>query len=486
MKMSKIPSELRKKAGSPEVDMRVEAAGELRDYSGPESLTYLKEMLSDDNSEVVYTASRSLVSMGSPAAIEEIISLLRSEDPRLCNLAIELIGRIGSVAIPRVIELLDDHKKDIRKFAVDILMRMSTVEAEEPLIRALFDENVNVAIAAAEALGRIGTQIAVTYLVQCLEKEPWLRCAVLKSLGEIGGEAALKAILATGGKAENMVLFSAVTALESIGDSRSIDFLVELLENGNASLEPSIVQAMASILKSADADTIEKMKGKLPAQRIITLLRSDDTDVVRSAIVLLGLSQIEEAGEHLLQLYNESHERLSQELEEALLRIKPDKLEAIVNTIENENKSETAKIAAIRLLGQMGKKEAYGHLFALLSASEDEVKKEIILALAALKDRRALTILHALLGQDTPDMKETTIEALEAFGDKSTIPHLIKLSTEPLENIRSKAARSLNRRYDLKENKEDISDLLRKVEPEIISCGLDMIPETLCSQFVGL
>ena len=254
--MSKIPSKLKEKITSFDPRMREEAAGELCDYPTPESLEHLKKMLSDDSSQVVYAATRSIVSIGSREAVEEIIPLLNSEDARLRNLAIEIISRIGIVAIPQVAGLLNDRDRDIRKFAVDTLKMMETEEAEEPLIRALFDGDVNVAIEAAEALSRVGTQRAVPYLIQCLQREPWLKGAVLKSLGEIGGEEALKSIVATSFEEESVVLFCAVTALQSIGDSRGIDFLINLLEKRNSSLESQVIQAIASILQNADVDTL--------------------------------------------------------------------------------------------------------------------------------------------------------------------------------------------------------------------------------------
>jgi HEAT repeat protein len=480
--MSGIPSELRKKITSSDPRMREEAASDLRNFPSSESLGYLKKMLSDDDSEVVYAATRSIVSIGSREAVEEIIPLLGSEDARLRNLAIEIIGRIGTVAIPRVGGLLSHRDKDIRKFAADILKMIGTPEAEDPLIRALFDENVNVAVEAAEALGSIGTQRSVPYLAQCLEKEPWLKCAALKSLGEIDGDEALEAILAVDPESESMVLFSAVTALESIGDSRGMDFLIALLEKVNSSLESPIVQAMASILRNADSDTIEKAKRRLPTQKIIALLRNSNADALRSAIVLLGMLRAKEAVGHLAKLYNESNEHVFEELEDALLRIESNVVEPMIKIIESEEEPETVKIAAVRLLGKMNGEDIYNPLVALLKDCQDELKKEIIMALAALKDRRVLGILHTILAEDTAEVKQAAIEALETFREGCSIPHLIQLSADPAELVRSKAAGSL-RGYNLKDNKEDISGLLERKEPELILFGLDMIPDELLAEF---
>ena len=480
--MSKIPFELKKEITSSDPRIRESAARELCNYHNPESLGYLKEMLSDDNSEVVYAATRSIISIGSREAIEEIIPLLSSEDARLRNLIVEIISKIGAVAIEQVTRLLNDRDKDIRKFAVDILQMMETPEAEESLIRALFDDNVNVVMAASDALGSVGTQKAVPYLIQCLQQEPWLECAALKSLGKIGGEEALQAILATSPEGESIVLFFAVNALESMGDIRGIDFLINLLENRNSSLEPPIIQAIASILKNSDVSTIERVKRKLPAQKIIALLKKDNTIVLKSTIALLGIFHVEEAVEVLVPLYNESNEHLFEELEDALLNIKSNRVEPIIEIIKNQMEPETVKIAAVKLVGRLGKKESYHPLIALLATCQGELKKEITLALAALEDKRALTAFHSLLAEETAEIKEAAVDALETFRDKSSIPHLIRLALDPSASVRLKAAKSL-RGYEQQENKEDIVNLLRETEPKMNSFGLDMIPEQLVTEF---
>ena len=87
----------------------------------------------------------------------------------------------------------------------------------ERLPERLTGTGASVAASAAEALGTAGTPRAVSYLVECLSGEPWLRCAAFRSLGEIGGEEALDAILSLGPREEGTVLFCAITVSSCLG-----------------------------------------------------------------------------------------------------------------------------------------------------------------------------------------------------------------------------------------------------------------------------
>ena len=116
-----IPPEVKKKISSMDPVTRQAGARDLREYPYPASFRILKKLLSDNHGDVVHEASRSLIHIGNKEAAETLIPLLRSQDVKLRNLAVDLIARIGAPAIGLVTELLQDRDKDVRKFGVDIL-----------------------------------------------------------------------------------------------------------------------------------------------------------------------------------------------------------------------------------------------------------------------------------------------------------------------------------------------------------------------------
>ena len=480
--MSKIPSELKAKITSTDSREREQAARDLGAYPGPEPLRLLKRMLSDPNPDVTYAASRALISAGSAETAETLMPLLRSQEAGLRNRVVDIIAKIGPAALAPATVLLHDRDKDVRKFAVDILLQMNRPETEDPLIQALFDDNVNVAVAAAEALGRVGSQRCLPYLIESLEKEPWMKCAALKSLGEIGGETALQAILATDVTEESIVLFTAVTALGTLGDSRGIDFLITLLEMQNTALEPAIIQAIQSIFSRTYKTSLKKVQKNLSTRKIITLLKSHNPGVVRSAIGLLGLLQEETAVAELARLYTESNKPLFEDLEEALLSIKPATVAPLLQVIESDKEPQSVKISVLNILGKIGRKAACSRLIAFLKTCAEELQPETMLALGALKDDHALEPMHTVLQSGTEAVKVTAIEALESFRNPSSIPYLLALADAAAATVRTAAAKSLQT-YDLKEYQNEILKMLRNPVPQSAAFALEAIPDTLAPQF---
>ena len=477
-----VTAEIRAQIAAPDPGTREAAALALGRDPDPASLALLKELLGDTSPEVVRAASRSLIFIGSRQAGEEIIPLLRSEDARLRNLAVEILGQIGREVFPQLAALVHDGDRDVRKFAVDVLKGLKTPEAEEPLIRALFDADNNVSAAAAEGLGILGARSAVPYLVDCLEKTPWLRYAALKSLGEIGGEEALQAMLKIDMGEEPIILFYAVEGLGKIGDVRGMDLVLRLLEKGDPVLFPALVGTAERLLRNADAETVERARQRFAAEEIIALLKNDSAEAVRSAIGLLERFREERAVEALVGLYDESNKHLFEDLERAFLAIRSERVEPFIALVGDPMAPDSVKGAALGILGRMGRKEAFEPLVVCLENGRDELKKEIVPALAALGDRRALPVLHRLLESEPAEIGVTAVEGLEVFRDPTSIPLLMGLATDPSAALRSAAASSLST-YPLEDCGEELAAMLKSERPEATVFALEAIPEALSIDF---
>lgn len=476
--MKQIPVAIRKNIADNDPGVRESAAWQLRGYPGPGALRYLKNLLRDDHAEVCYAAVAGIVAIGGEAAVEAVLPLLRSQNVRLRNTAVEILARIGTAAIDRIADLLHDRDKDIRKFGVDILEKIGSTDAEAPLVQALLDDNINVSAAAAEALGKCGTASAVTHLVACLDRSAWLKCAALRSLGAIGGDAAFKAIIGVSPQEESMVLFSAVTALGVLGDSRGIDFLLLLLEQADPTLEPAIMQAIESIFSKSYVEKLTRVSQKIDIGKILPMLESDNRETVRSAIGLLGLLRAENAVEALVKLFTEANRGLLEDLEQALLQIKPNRIQPLIAIMENNREPDSVKRAAIRILGAIGRSEALDPLVSCLETAGESLKSEIIQAMAVLGDPQAIRPLEALLCDPSEPVRLAAIAALAAFRSASSISALLGLKTDRSETVRSAAATSLAT-HDLTAFKADIQHLLGARDPDLICFGLEALPASM-------
>jgi HEAT repeat protein len=443
---------------------------------------FLKQLLSDDHAEVRYTAAASIVAIGGEMAATEVSPLLRSQEVRLRNTVVEILAKIGPEAIGRVAELLQDRDKDVRKFAVDVLEKIGSKEAETPLIQALMDDNVNVSAAAAAALGTCGTQKAVPYLIECLNQSSWQKCAALRGLGAIGGDSALDAILAVDPEEESMVLFSAVSALGDMADSRSIDFLLDLLDRANPSLEPVIMQAIESVFRGSYIKKLDLVYKKIKIQKIIPMLDSVNSETVKSAIGLLGLLRAEESVEALAKLFTESNRSLLEDLEQALLQIKPFRLQPLLKIIGNDKEPDSVKKSAVRIIASTGHKDCMEALISCLKNAGGSLKVDIIKAMATLSDPKAVAPLESLLTDPGDTVRITAIEALETFKATSSIKALFNLKRDRSESVRTAAAQSLAT-YNLSDFIKDIAGFLGDKDPVIIGFGLELIPDSMGNEF---
>ena len=102
-------------------------------------------------------------------AVEPLIVVLKENDKYVRKNAAETLGKIGDVrAVGPLINTLEDNNKDVRENVLVALSRIGDVRAIEPLIDALEDNNEDIRMYAAEALGKMGDVRAIPGLVFAL------------------------------------------------------------------------------------------------------------------------------------------------------------------------------------------------------------------------------------------------------------------------------------------------------------------------------
>jgi len=198
---------------SPDEKTRRYAVEDLVDCGGDEVVLLLVNALADASPAVSEAAIDSLTRIGGDAVVLATLPALRSEHVPLRNAASLLLVQLGQTAIDHLALMTVDGDRDVRMFAVDTLARIGSRSAEAPIIRSLSDSDINVAAAAAAALGEIGTLSAVGSLIAQLTSDSWVRCCVAKSLGQIGGAEASNALVVLTGDEDELVAFAALQAL---------------------------------------------------------------------------------------------------------------------------------------------------------------------------------------------------------------------------------------------------------------------------------
>ncbi len=240
-------------------------------------------------------------------------SLLEHRDYRVRAKAARRLGALGeraSAAVPGLLELLDDERREVRIEAADALGYSDDERAIDPLIETMLDPERKVRFWASKAVGRFGTAAAprliehmsgasplhnlefedeagkkhtireairwrliamgtpaVPYLVLALDHEDWrLRSNTITTLGEIGAKAkaAIPGLIKVlQGDDKRLKVYSA-RSLGKIGDidPAVVPALKEAEKDRSQKVSKEAKRALREIKKRADKKKREKKKKK--------------------------------------------------------------------------------------------------------------------------------------------------------------------------------------------------------------------------------
>lgn len=132
------------------------AARDLAAHPGAQPLLG-SALLSEPDPSVREALFTSLASLGGEPAVDALLPLLRSEDARLRNGAIEALAGMPQAVAPRVTRLLHDGDVDVRIFTVNLLGELRHDDVPAWLVQVLqHDADVNVVAAAIEVMAEAG------------------------------------------------------------------------------------------------------------------------------------------------------------------------------------------------------------------------------------------------------------------------------------------------------------------------------------------
>ena len=231
---------------SPDETTRRCAVEDLGDCGDEAAIELAVRALADPSPAVCEAALDTLARIGGIAVVQAVLPALRSERVRFRNAATVLLSELGETAAEYLAGMTSDEDRDVRLFAIDTLTRIRSRTAETAIIRALKDPDINVAAAAAAALGEIGAVSAVPSLIAALTADSWVRCSVAKSLGQIGGIEATTTLAALTGDVDELVVYAALLALTRMEDATARRVVFRGLVNHS---NPVIRSAAAAALE---------------------------------------------------------------------------------------------------------------------------------------------------------------------------------------------------------------------------------------------
>jgi len=303
-----------------------------------------------------------------------------------------------------LINILDDTSRDVRKAAIISLGILRDNEAIRPLLRSLGDANAEVRKTTVRTLTRFGKD-AVLPLVRALimSRDPHIRRNVAITLGEIGDQRAISALLATLGDSYFLVRDAVVTALTKFG--------------------PSIENRLTKLLTPSEHDL------ELPFQ------------FIESPLVNERLKGIE-----LLHDYKDT--RSVKALQKMLADPSPLVQEKAQNVLSTLGCNAWARAGAARLLGILRIKQAIPVLIFAVDDVDKDVRIEAIHSLGLLRAPESVQTLSDKLKETLPEIRSMAAHSLGSIGDVTSLENLIQTLDDDSSDVRIEVITAMGKLLD--------------------------------------
>lgn len=245
-----------------------EAVGLIGSWQATQPLV---ELMGTNEGFVQYQIVESLGRIGDPSAVGALIDALVNGDPTLRFRAGVALVHMGPPANEGLAGIIRDHvSADVRRSATEAMGRIGTDLAIPTLIEALHDSNALVRRAAAEALGANRDRRAVLPLCRALQDENWIVVrGAADALAEIRDTQAVMPLMRALSDERSEVRRRALKALEHFGP------LVETLTDG--------LDSDDTVTRIGVIDALGELRGQKVTDALLYGLGDSDHEVRTAA-----------------------------------------------------------------------------------------------------------------------------------------------------------------------------------------------------------
>jgi len=360
-----------------------------------EAIKLFIEALNDENDSTRKSAVNALKKIESEKAVKLFIKVLDDKN----DMRISAIGALGKIksdkAIQPLIKVLNDENDDMRRSLFDALQQL----VDDPEIK---EENVDMQISAAFALGEIQSDKAIQSLIGVLNnKSDFLRRSAVDALGKIGSDEAVITLIKLLDDETEDVQISVIDALGKIKSEEAVKPLIEVLkyENEDINVQRSVVYALG------------KIESDRAVELFIEMLEHDNNDVRKNAVEILSEIKSKEA------------------------------VPSLIAVLIDVSDDVDVRRSVVYALGEIKSKEAVPSLIAvLIDVSDDiDVRRSVVYALGEIKSKEAVEHLIEVLTDenDDVDVRRSVVYALGEIKSKEAVEHLIEVLTNEVYDVRS-------------------------------------------------
>lgn len=328
--------------------------------------------------------------------------------------ALALIGSLESA-----------QDNEVKAFLIRQLQIAGREESIKPLSLFLMDERL--CEPATQALLAIGTPDAEKVLLKSLSKvSEGNRTTIIKALGELRSEKAVKKIIKYAGAGDEYLRSVALYALASIGDPRA-----EKVLDSVSVTAPSYERAKAPSLYLLYAQRLSESGHKETCVRVCRKMIENYTAPQENHVQCLALSILvsvldEEAFGDLLVALNSPNKEFRWRALELAGLVKGEEATAVwIKKMEDVVPEVQAEI--ITMLGQRGDAMALPVILKSLKSEEKVIRMAAVPAVAKLGELEVLEDLMGCLQTDQEDEARAVKQALMGYSAARVVPRAVNV-----------------------------------------------------------
>ncbi len=377
-----------------------------------------------------------------------IVEYISSRDSRIRNLSGEILISMGEAAVQPLIDYLPDKGKHEQKFAIDVLGLIGDKRAEEPILETLQSQkDENVILACIEALGNIGSEKAVPYLVNLYGVNEVFVPTIIEALGKIGSPDAVGLLLSAYPKQDALTKFTIIESLGNIGDESAFYFIYSELPNLEG---PLAWVAILSIYKIAERLNIEIPFEEKFKSKLLETIYEGDSQYKQAAIYLALNFDDKEVLESLFAAIGEDPE-MDEIVKDKLFNNLEQSLEIFCDYISKQPKNLFAVLSAFESLFEFPEfhpanyltpitlKSLENELENMLDNPNEEIRKTVMNLLFKMDAEEALLFLDKMMKDENIWNKLYLMDILETVPlNETVVEKLLKFRETEDEMIRER------------------------------------------------
>ncbi|MBI3610093.1 MAG: HEAT repeat domain-containing protein [Nitrospirae bacterium] len=467
----------------------IEILGEIGDKQAVQELIMA---LNDVDENVRGAAIEALGKLRDVRAVEVLIPLLQTENPLIRFTAVKALERIGDErAVGPIIRIA--NKKGLERGALEALGTFANPAVVAPILTALQEGSQKVKESALKALVDHYERIppehqrgvtdrlrqaydkkAAIFLLEALDQsDEKVRLAAVKALGWMGDataasrvvkmidsplcEDAVKALIRMKQGAADVLLQELAAAAEvtregiarvfgEIGDRRSVNALIRLLNDPNGHVrqtaalalgriqDPSSAKAIVDLLADQYVSVQESaiqalglLKNPVVVARLIELLESDKPALRCNAIKVIGKMKAAEALPKLAFCLKDEDPTVRRSAVEALSEFEgPEVAHLLVLALADED--PTVRLTALTAAGRHREIDFLKQIDPLLTDDNIWVRSAVARELGERKDETVKTLLLGMLKDKVGVVQIAVMEALGKFKDGRLVPPIFEMA----------------------------------------------------------